>query len=51
MFKFNSRNTGRRCYMFKVKNNDSRAMAPFSSGVHNRVYSKYLPVQGQQNRN
>ena len=33
MFKVNSRNTRRKCDMFKVNNNDSRAMTSFCYGV------------------
>ena len=33
MFKVNSRNTRRRCDMFKFNNNDSRAMTSFCFGV------------------
>ena len=33
MLKNNSRNTKKRCNMFKVNNNDSTAMTPFWSGV------------------
>ena len=33
MFKVNIRNTRKRCDMFKVTNNDSRAMTSFSSSI------------------
>ena len=53
MLKVNTRNTRRKCDMFKVNNNDSRTMTPFCSSViecHNTGFKKHLPVQSQQYR-